>query len=199
MDNLEMLAEAYDRETLNSKKNKILVQIFYAYQPLILKLCKQYRKVEEPEVITQHIRLAIALALTNRKKFNNVQAAIFSHIRREMVENIIRPYYRVKTSVGKDINFSDCNWKEEKLIHEIEDISGDMIEQSIIKADIDKAMNKLPSKDYEMIKLWLQGYSLREIKAFMSVTSELYAHSIYYRCREAQKRLINLLPGYAYG
>lgn len=198
MDNLEQLAEAYDKELLSRKKDRILIQIFKAYQPLILKLCRQYRKIEEPEVITQHIRLAIALALTNRKNFNDVKASIFSHIRREMVENIIRPYYRLKTSVGKNINFSDCMYKEEKYIHEIEDKSGDKIAQSIIKVDIDRVMHKLPSKEYEMIKLWLQGYSLKEIKAFMGITSELYSYSIYYHFKKAKKHLLTLLPGYSY-
>jgi RNA polymerase sigma factor (sigma-70 family) len=199
MNTLEVLAKAYDDEPLPRKKDRILLQIFNAYQPLILKLCKQYSGIDEPEVIAQHIHLAIALALNNRKKFYNVKAAIFSHVRREMVENIIRPHYRLKTSVGKDIALSDCVFKLESYLQDIKDESGDAIEKSIMQIDLDTAMQKLPSKEYEILKLWLQGYSLKEIKAFMDITSVLYARSIYYHFKQARKRLIKLLPEYCCG
>jgi len=199
MGSLEILAEAYDKESLNRKKDKILVQIFNAYQPLILKLCKKYRGIEEPDVIAQHIHLAIALALNNRKNFNSVRTAIFLSIKSELIDNVIRPYNRPSTSRGKDVTLSDCLKENEKYLQEIKDENGDAIEKSLMKIDLDTAMHKLPSKEYEIVKLWLQGYSFKEIKAFMDITSELYARSTYYHFKKAQKRLIRLLPEYACG
>lgn len=190
---VETLSEAYYEETISRKKDRILQQIFDLYQPLIRKLCQKYRAIEEPEVIMQHIYLGIAVGLEKRVQGETVSKAIAKHVHREILDQVVRPFNRQKTSHGKDVVITDCPQENAGLYR---DTREDVEETVIMHMDMERAINNLPSKERKVMQLWLSGFTAKEIRAYLRVTSSIHTSIFYYYFKKARALLALELPAY---
>jgi len=199
---LEQLSKLYKQETNIRKKDKIIQQVFDIYWPLSKKLCKKFRKLFEPDVVMQHIHIGIfkGLGEWDVDKGLKIETFIFKSIQIEISDYLLRPL-NAKANIYKYTIDNIVEDNNENTIYDIIDVHEDSKEREdrfIVKIDVDNAVKRLPAKERKIIELWLKGFTLREIHAYLSFTSSLHESIIFFYFKKAKIILQRFLSGYEY-
>lgn len=194
MTGLEPLVREYIEAQTDYKKNKILRKILDLYNHATIRFCNRYRSLEEPEVIKQHVHIGIMLALEKfNMDFDNLDAFIFYHIQREIRQFIVQHVYRDKRA-GIEISIEELEYHltDKKILSE---------DAIVTKIDIENAVRKLSLTNRIIVTLWLSGYSLNDMKSYLSKIEDkisVKGSSIYYYFNDLKHILKGYLDDYSY-
>ena len=192
---VERLSSLYARESHPAKRNKYLSSIFTNCQGLVNWQCNLYKKCHlTKQDIMQHVHIGIAKGLEKRKEEDKVVAyAIYRQVRSELSNNISKHFSAKKR--GRDIPFTDYTSsfpiEEEHMefIETIVDSSVRMEEACVLQIDIEKALVEMPDKERNVLILYLQGYSMKEIQRELNLSKSKSASLTYYYLKKGKKYL----------
>lgn len=207
---IHVLCCQYLQEEKNFKKDIILKQIFNKYKPLV---CSISRKLVRNDLdfddIQQHVHLGIVCGITTKQQNETFRTAIFRRVRAEVYNKLIRPRTSQGTSLNKDVLIEDYLSKdydveaieETHVINEIPDSKIYWTEDaSIMRIDIERAINSLPAFQKNIVLLWMRGYSCKEIKSMLEwKRASIFATIINYHLQRSFLHIRHQLCGYEMG
>lgn len=145
--NVETLYVEYMQEKNTFKKERILGKIFKCYEPLSNKLSYKYSRIF-PSYETDDWKILVNLGIWE---------GVNKTPNKELVRKYI--YFRIKHQIAKEIQLITA--RKQTYFHEVEldsvIICPENSEETrkITKLDIEAAIDKLPDKTKQIIKLWM--------------------------------------------
>jgi len=198
---LDLLCNRYICTTNHFIKNKLLNRIFARYERWVQKLSKKYSNCDyEEDDVRQHVYIGIANGIGGRRINEPLNMAIFRNVRKEISNHILHPLNTKKTSRSKDISMYDywncvngiqADMDENNVISEDMGMSKPIWDEdrTILQMDLEGAIAKLSSLQRNIMLLWLEGYTIKDIKLQLNISSATHNTTVYNYFNEGLTKL----------
>jgi len=178
------LCDSFNTVTSSYDKNKIIEKIFKKYTGLInsysFRLHKKFYTTFDVEDLQEIIKTGIWRGVVERKGTELYKKSIFRCVRSE-VSRALQPLYAKKNySLYNNAQFDDDIYDMHTKAFK------DFETEWVIEQDMEKAVSQLSNNCKEIVCLFLNGFSLKEIQQDKDI-------SVYYYFKQAKKELLNIL------